>query len=233
MCDLKWAFKWLDWAEAKLHWLHLNGLSPVWSCIMWSFNWLVLMHEYSHIVHLCGFSPECVLLCFFRSPDCVVLYSHWLQLYSFPRCASWYAFWGRRPCCMKSCTACTCAVFPRCEWGNGSPKRVSDWRTCYIVGNWTSWPQCGFACEGKDCTYLQMSQVIWSGISFSVRRFLLTDKKLKSSCSMQIHFSFHRHLVSPLWSTVLHQVHRDIVTYHAYFDRSGFILSFCIAYETQ
>ena len=32
----------------------------------------------------------------------------------FPRCASWYAFWGRRPCCMKSCTVCTGAVSPRC-----------------------------------------------------------------------------------------------------------------------
>ena len=58
----------------------------------------------------------------------------------------------------------------------------------------------------------QESQVIWSCSSVmnssSVRRFLLTDVKLKALCSMQMHFYFHRHLVCPLWSTVLHQVHR-------------------------
>ena len=38
------------------------------------------MHEYPHFVHLCGFSPEWTFLCVCRLLDCVVLYSHWLQL---------------------------------------------------------------------------------------------------------------------------------------------------------
>ena len=41
------------------------------------------VHEYSHIWHLCGFSPECDFLCLSSVPASVVLYSHWLQLYSF------------------------------------------------------------------------------------------------------------------------------------------------------
>ena len=40
-------FGWLDWVEAKLHWLHLNG-----------------------------FSPECVFLCLFSLLTSIVLYSH-------------------------------------------------------------------------------------------------------------------------------------------------------------
>ena len=37
---------------------------------------------------------------------------------SFPaaRYAFRYAFWGQKNVCMRSCTVCTCAVSPQCEW---------------------------------------------------------------------------------------------------------------------
>ena len=51
------------------------------------------------------FFSKCVLLCFFKLLDWV-----------FPWCASWYAFWGQKNVCMRSCTVCACAVSPTCEW---------------------------------------------------------------------------------------------------------------------
>ena len=101
--------------------------------LVWSFNSNVVTLEKLHIVQLCCFSPECVLLCLLKVLDCLVLYSHLLQWkvffskcvllcffklldWVFPWCASWYAFWGQKNVCMRSCTVCACAVSPTCEW---------------------------------------------------------------------------------------------------------------------
>ena len=75
----------------------------------------------------------------------------------FPRCASWYAFWGEKPYCMKSCTVCTCAVSLRCEWGSAFWKCYLDWTTCHTVGNCIAWPHCGSVCGKKVLVCLQMS----------------------------------------------------------------------------
>ena len=96
----------------------------------------------------CGYSG-CLIVLFCIRIDCICV--------AFPRCASWYAFWGWKHHCMNSCTVGTCAVSPRCEWGSDSSDGVSYEMTCCIVGKCNSWPHCDSDCGRKGCSYLQMS----------------------------------------------------------------------------
>ena len=77
-------------------------------------------------VFSCGSSGGLIVL-FYIHIDCICAV--------FPRCASWYAFWGLKPGWMNNCTVCMCAVSLQCEWGSVSSNRLSDWMTYCTVGS--------------------------------------------------------------------------------------------------
>ena len=82
-------------AEAKLHWLHLWGFSPV--CVFkWSIRWIAWENSWLHWLHLWGFSAQCVFKCFFIFDACDDVYSHWLHLCGLsPMCLFKCFFLGR------------------------------------------------------------------------------------------------------------------------------------------
>ena len=121
----------------------------------------------------------------------------------FPWCACWYAFWGWKDHCMNSCTGCTCAASPRCEWGSEFSNGYSEQMTCYTLDNCTSWPHCGSACGWKGFAYLQMSSDTHHKIIFLASSRItsypfrisaptaVNHKKLKYRSKH--HFPFHKH----------------------------------------
>ena len=75
--------------------------------------------------------------------------------------------------------------------------------TCYTLDNCTSWPHCGSACDGKGCSYLQMSSDTRHKIIFQTSSKItsfpfrisaptaVNRKKLKYRSKH--HFPFHKH----------------------------------------